>query len=289
MKKLSFILLFLPIIFFGQCDDNCKKEEKIFPNATYFGCLNDSDEPNGHGVIKFDNGEMRDGCWENGKMNGSGEYISADKKQIYDGNFKNGNFYGIGKFTINSENQITIQEGFFKSDNLFNGTETVIFSEGLMLFRFYKDAEMINEKRNTENIYNLEDIIGDEKSTVVILERRDNHFWIKMEINDMEGEWVFDTGGEGLSIGKKLWNRLLNAGVNYKDILLDVESSGVSGGIINNKYVLIDEISIGDYKVKNVVALIRYEINFSLMGADFYDKFSNIKWNMNESTLEFYK
>ena len=138
-------------------------------------------------------------------------------------------------------------------------------------------------------IYDAKDIIGDAKSTVLILERRDNHFWIKMEINGTQGEWYFDTGGEGLSIGKKLWDRLLNAGVKFKDLMKDIESTGVSGGITKNKYVLIDEIDIGDYKVKNVVALIRYETNYSLMGAQFYDKFSNVEWNMKEATLEFYK
>ena len=289
MKKLLLILLCLPMIGFGQCEDNCNKEKLDFSNAIYLGCVNDSDVPNGKGVLKFDGGEIRDGCWKNGKMNGPGKYASADKNNIYEGNFKNDDFYGNGILTIRGENQIDIKEGFFKSGNLFNGTETITWSDGQILFRTYKDAEIINEKRNTENIYDAKDIIGDAKSTVLILERRDNHFWIKMEINGTQGEWYFDTGGEGLSIGKKLWDRLLNAGVKFKDLMKDIESTGVSGGITKNKYVLIDEIDIGDYKVKNVVALIRYETNYSLMGAQFYDKFSNVEWNMKEATLEFYK
>ncbi len=289
MKKLLFILLCIPMIGLAQCDNKCENEKKQFPNATYFGCVNDSDELHGKGILKFDDGKIFDGCWVNGQMYGYGEYVSSDKNNIYMGNFKNDDFYGNGVFTIKSENQINIQDGFFKSGNLFNGTETITLSNGLILSRTYKDAEIINEKRNTENIYDIKDIIGDAKSTVLILERRDNHFWIKMEINGTQGEWVFDTGGDGLSIGKKLWDRLLKSGVQFEDIIKDVESSGVSGGVIKNKYVLIEEIGIGDYKVKNVVALIRYEINYSLIGAQFYDKFSNVKWNMKNETLEFYK
>ena len=82
---------------------------------------------------------------------------------------------------------------------------------------------------------------------------------------------------------------MLENGVKYKDLFIEAESKGAAGGITKNKYVLIDEIILGNYKILNVIALVRYSQNNSLMGAQFYDKFSNVKWDMKEETVSFYR
>ena len=158
-----------------------------------------------------------------------------------------------------------------------------------MLTKEIENGDLISEKSNIKNYYNKKDIIGDEEYTKLNYVRRDNHFWIKMEINGSEGEWIFDTGGSGLSIGKKLWNRMTENGVNFKDLSVEVESRGAAGGSTMNKYVQIDEIILGDYKILNVIALVRLSQNNSLMGAQFYDKFSNVKWDMKDETVIFFR
>ena len=70
---------------------------------------------------------------------------------------------------------------------------------------------------------------------------------------------------------------------------VEVESRGAAGGSTMNKYVQIDEIILGNYKILNVVALVRLSQNNSLMGAQFYDKFSNVKWDMKDETVIFYR
>ena len=50
-----------------------------------------------------------------------------------------------------------------------------------------------------------------------------------------------------------------------------------------------DEIGIGDYIIKDVVAIISLEHNYTLVGIGFFDKFSNIIWNKKENQIKLYK
>ena len=52
--------------------------------------------------------------------------------------------------------------------------------------------------------------------------------------------------------------------------------------------IVIDELKIGDYIIKNVVARV-IESNSSLLGTGFLNKFSNVEWNMKKKELILYK
>ena len=85
-----------------------------------------------------------------------------------------------------------------------------------------------------------------------------------------------------------MYERLKNAGVKYTD-LNNIESViGVGGQALTNT-VIFDEIKIGDYIIKNVVARVMLEDNSSLLGTGFLLKFSDAVWKMQEKKLILYK
>lgn len=67
--------------------------------------------------------------------------------------------------------------------------------------------------------------------------------------------------------------------------------AGGVGSEFNTRYVKFKEIQIGEYTVKNVVAVVpeRNDINDLLIGVGFLRKFSEVEWRFNSNTLRFYK
>ena len=75
--------------------------------------------------------------------------------------------------------------------------------------------------------------------------------------------------------------------VNYEG---QKDGKGV-GSKFETKVIKIDEILIGNYKVKNVIATVplNEEINSSLIGIGFLKKFKEVLWSLNSNLMRFYK
>jgi predicted aspartyl protease len=68
------------------------------------------------------------------------------------------------------------------------------------------------------------------------------------------------------------------------------------GSVIETKYIKISKIKIGDYLVKNVVAIVPTsldssgnKVNDMLIGIGFLKKFKDVEWSLNNDKLRFYK
>jgi len=277
-------LLISPFVGFSQC----KKENKEFENyGSYHGCLNDLGMPEGKGKMTFVEGGSYDGNWSNGNMQGIGIYVQ-DNGLIFNGNFENNNFTGNGTLTQKSSDYEIIQTGLFNNGTLILGKKTTIQSNGLVVDVNIENGSVISERRNDRNYYEASDISSNIESTIVSTVRLDDKYFISLKVNNVIGEWYFDTGADGISIGKRLFDRLVESGIKYRDLKMNVTSFGV-GGSSENKYIILDEITIGEITVKNVVATVRLEQNYSLLGVQFFDKFSNVEWDMKAETLKLYK
>jgi predicted aspartyl protease len=288
MKRILLFLMILPFVVFSQCQDDCTKEKVKNSQGTYIGCLDDAGNFNGFGKAVYSNGNKYEGCWQYNEMHGNGKLTFATG-QVFEGEFTENNFSN-GKLIYNSKDYSEISVGKFMNFNIISGTSTVTYSNNVKVVIEYLNGVKISENYNNKNYYNKEDIICDNEYVELEIDRRDNHFWVDLKINNVVGSWIFDTGGSGLSIGSKLWKRLKESGVEYLDLEIDVETVGIaSNSTIKNKYVLIDEIDINGLLVKNVVAIVRIDEKSSLMGAQFYDKFSNVEWSMKEAKIKFYK
>ena len=182
MKKLI-LLLFIPLIAFGQNQENCITKEIVEENYTYNGCVNYEGTPNGkgelsesngykyygmfkdfkfhgYGVLTYPDGSIYKGNFDEGKRQGQGvlTYISGHK---YVGSFKNGMYSGQGIKTLYFDEQTQVKDGFFSENTFQYGTETITFeSSGIIKTYEYKDFDIIKAVRK-ENQALVSEQIGE--------------------------------------------------------------------------------------------------------------------------------
>ena len=286
----------------GDLDDNGKqtglgKQELYFEDGTlyiesgefYQGRLNGEGEkvsPNGKQIGVFSNGVL---------IRGSIRIDFNDSFQISTGEFVEGLLHGQnGIMIINEKNGTLKSEGEFRRGSLMTGTETESYISGLEIIRKYENGLMVGlPVRNDKNYYNINDIQGDSEYSEIKLKKEGNlnegiSYIIELEIDGVSGDWIFDTGAVNFSIGMRMFERLKNSGVKYRDLNQTIKTFGV-GGESQGKLVLIDKIKIGDYYLNNVIAEVSLDNNYSLLGIEFLSKFSNVRWDMKNSSLILYK
>ena len=286
----------------GDLDDNGKqtglgKQELYFEDGTlyiesgefYQGRLNGEGEkvsPNGKQIGVFSNGVL---------IRGSIRIDFNDSFQISTGEFVEGLLHGQnGIMIINEKNGTLKSEGEFRRGSLMTGTETESYISGLEIIRKYENGLMVGlPVRNDKNYYNINDIQGDSEYSEIKLKKEGNlnegiSYIIELEIDGVSGDWIFDTGAVNFSIGMRMFERLKNSGVKYRDLNQTIKTFGV-GGESQGKLVLIDKIKIGDYYLNNVITEVSLDNNYSLLGVEFLSKFSNVQWDMSLGSLVLYK
>ena len=149
-------------------------------------------------------------------------------------------------------------------------------------------------KKTTDNkilvrdiVNNIDDIIGDKDSQLINLVDRITKYDLALEINNMPIIWRFDTGAETTSVSFKQWDKI-KANINFEDLNIKRTTQGVGGTSTGYLVKILDDIKIGEYSVKNFIVCI-VENDFSLLGIDFLQKFSDVQWNMKEAHLLIYK
>ena len=286
----------------GDLDDNGKqtglgKQELYFEDGTlyiesgefYQGRLNGEGEkilPNGKQTGVFNNGVL---------IRGSIRIDFNDSFQISTGEFVEGLLHGQnGIMIINEKNGTLKSEGEFRRGSLMTGTETESYISGLEIIKKYENGLMVGlPVRNDKNYYNINDIQGDLEYSEIKLKKEGNlnegiSYIIELEIDGVSGDWIFDTGAVNFSIGMRMFERLKNSGVKYRDLNQTIKTFGV-GGESQGKLVLIDKIKIGDYYLNNVITEVSLDNNYSLLGIEFLSKFSNVQWDMSLGSLVLYK
>ena len=323
---MKYFLAFIFILFYvnpliSQCD-NPKRINYSNAYAMWCGDLDDDGEQTGLGKqeLYFEDGTLyiESGEFFQGRLNGNGEKVLPNGKQtgvfsngvlirgsikidfndsyqISTGEFVEGLLHGKnGVMIINEKNGTLKSEGEFRRGSLMTGTEIESYVSGLEIIKQYENGVMLGlPVRNDKNYYDVNDIQGDSDYSEIKLKKEGNlnegiSYIIKLEIDGISGDWIFDTGAVNFSIGMRMFDRLKNSGVKYRDLNQTIKTFGV-GGESQGKLVLIDKIKIGDYYLNNVIAEVSLDNNYSLLGIEFLSKFSNVEWNMKEQVLKLYK
>ena len=300
-----YVLFFLLTSFIYSQDSNCelcectdiKSDTEKYIDYTYSGCIDANGYYEGCGtLIKKDSTYKYVGIFKNNNYEGYGceTYYNADGSidQQYVGNFKENKMSGEGSLLSFFTDQKQNSNGEFKNGQLYNGKVIINFDYGLIIEKKIEQYDEVNEIRNDRNYYNKDEIITNSDSTQLKIERRNNHLFFNMKLNDsLGGQWMFDTGGYGLSIGKDRWDYLLangfREGIDYEDLNINSESNFGTQTTIK-----IFKVYIGEFIVKNVVANVKTEQSgqfINLVGVQFYDKFSDVKWSFNGEWIRFFR
>ena len=326
MKRLSSTLTFLGLLISYSAQSQCtgstlqgatKIEFLDGSFGDYTGCLSDQKKPSGKGVL-ITNDYEQDGVWESGRLNGKGKITFFQDNSIYDGIFENGilingnylketqntkieykgdfdgtKFQGFGFLEITQPQMRTTKNGEFFNNDLFEGKKVVTMDNGLIITSEILRGKTVEEKRNDTNYYNLDDVTGGEEFSVILLkkegsEKEGGSYTVEMEIDGVKGEWVFDTGAELITIGKTMFARLIEEGVEYTDLKRTIKTFGVGGESLG-RMIILNKIKIGDYILNNIKVKVSNDNNYSLLGTAFLNKFKNIEWNMKKNQLKLYK
>ena len=88
--------------------------------------------------------------------------------------------------------------------------------------------------------------------------------------------------------------------INVESDIVDMQVKGKMNGVgslIDTKYIKINEVKIGEYIVKNVIAIVPTgngddgvgSVNDMLIGIGFLKKFKDVEWSLNKNKMRFYK
>jgi hypothetical protein len=121
---LNTLILLIPFLVISQNNVDKCIDEKTYENDNYVGCINDEGNPDGFGIMNYENQDVYEGYWKNGKRNGLGKFESTGG-YFYEGNWENGLKKGEGISTEKKDSKIYTRKGIFKNDQLIEGTKVV--------------------------------------------------------------------------------------------------------------------------------------------------------------------
>ena len=288
-----FLYLLLPLWVNSQCNQTLEDD-----NSIYVGCLNFEGIPHGKGklLITFDDQtQTQEGIFENGEFL-SGEFIvdflDGEKKIINYVNFPQELISDELYIWKNLDQKLTIYQDGYKSKEV--KTYGPGDRSGLVETTFFEEGKNPVTIRNTDNLRNPEDIIGDNEFTDVLLIEKNNQYRMNIVFPTKNGEDLevpiqFDSGATSFFIGHNLYKELKKSA----DII-DLNVKGISGGVgseFDTKYIMIKTIKLSDYQINNVVAIVplREDINDMLIGVGFLKKFKEVLWSLNSNLMRFYK
>ena len=291
--KLFLYLFLLPFWVNSQCNQTLEDD-----NSLYVGCLNFEGIPHGKGklLITFDDQtQTQDGNFEDGEFL-SGElivdFLDGEKKIINYVNFPQKLISDELYIWKNLDKKLTIYQYGYKSKEV--KTYGPGDRSGLVETTFFEEGKNPVTIRNTDNLRNPEDIIGNNEFTDVLLIEKNNQYRMNIVFPTKNGEDLevpiqFDSGATSFFIGHNLYKELKKSA----DII-DLNVKGISGGVgseFDTKYILIKKIKLSDYQINNVVAIVplREDINDMLIGVGFLKKFKEVLWSLNSNLMRFYK
>ena len=291
--QLFFYLFLLPFWVSSQCNQTLEDD-----NSIYVGCLNFEGIPHGKGklLITFDDQtQTQEGIFENGEFL-SGEFIvdflDGEKKIINYVNFPQELISDELYIWKNLDQKLTIYKDGYKSKEV--KTYGPGDRSGLVETTFFEEGKNPVTIRNTDNLRNPEDIIGDNEFTDVLLIEKNNQYRMNVVFPTKNGEDLevpiqFDSGATSFFIGHNLYKEL-----HKSADIIDLNVKGISGGVgseFDTKYILIKKIKLSDYQINNVVAIVplREDINDMLIGVGFLKKFKEVLWSLNSNLMRFYK
>ena len=84
-----------------------------------------------------------------------------------------------------------------------------------------------------------------------------------------------------------MFERLKSEGINYRDLNQKVSSYGIMEIDLSN-LVIINELKVGEYTIKNVIAKVSWQ-RLIFAWNWILNKFSDAQWNMKQVTLKLFK
>lgn len=150
--------------------------------------------------------------------------------------------------------------------------------------------ELFMEEFKSSNSYNINDIQGGSvKSFIPLIDYLGIGYKLKINVSGSIKYFLFDTGASDLIIDKTIEKELLlNGSLKKENYLNKTEYELANNEIVEGQMVKVDNITIGDYTLNNVIIGIIDEGSL-LCGKSFLDKFKKWEIDKKNKVLILYK
>ena len=269
---------------------------------------------NGNGKYIFKDKSWFNGEWSQGNYV-NGEYFYGTSGDNAVGVFKN-RFLVEGKYNYkkSGDNAVGVfkngllvegkynflngswSEGKFENLDLVDGVEFYKYKNGQACYFIYENGLKIKSTCNNQNQYNQDDIVFGPYSRKINLQKFDdnpNAYYVVLTINNKKVKFHFDTGCSLFTMNLTQWNEL-SKGLDFEDLKISGISEAVGAEYNMKYYKILEPIKIDEYSIKNVIVGVtqikspKNPDKDNLIGIGFFNKFSNVIWNMSEETIKLY-
>ena len=281
-NQLIFLSLFLCSTFtcIAQSNTPPKSGQHFFEGAyqdgsiyTYKGNF-ERHQFHGSGVFKTEGVEI-EGAFVNGSLS-TGTIVMSNT---------NGHRKFVGSFEM--------EENYFFTADLIDGQEITTTSLGVITTCEYQNSKKIDCLSNDRNHYNQDDVNG-AKKTVIDMHYFSNEYYLPIRVGTKSIDIKWDTGAYGLVVNSEDFTTLKKLCDQNDDVYM--ESTGIQQqsiyangqGALGEIWVL-NGLSIGEISVNSLLFVYDSSVTHSLLGMNFFDKFSNVKWDKASSQMVLFK
>lgn len=186
--------------------------------------------------------------------------------------------------TMNIDKQSILIFGQNNADKIFNAFE-YLFSE-LKLSDKYSDRIDDDDPFADNNLNRAKPYIsGTTSEDKISLETYGGVYKVWVKIGKLNKHFVLDSGASEISLSKNTERELIDNGIIKKENYIEPALFKLADvSIIKCRRLIIPELSIGNYKIKNVRASIGVADSPLLLGRSFLDNFR--KWSIDNKAKE---
>lgn len=206
---------------------------------------------------------------------------------------------GFVSFECNTENCITRYEAGKKNYGNY-GLQVLVGQEyeAKKIVRainyLFSLIDNLNFKRDTDDPFAVSDkkVVtvtrsNTSKSNLIKLNENNGVYTLSVKFGAITKIFVLDSGASEITISNTLENELIKNGIIKKeDYLPDALYKIADGSIINQRRVVIKNLSVGEFKLKNISASIGNENTPLLLGRNFLGIFKTWSIDNKKKSLE---
>jgi aspartyl protease family protein len=183
--------------------------------------------------------------------------------------------------TAESSFSIFTEESYL-SDKILNAFEFLLYELKLSNKYNRNDDDPFAPQNFNKDLYLISNNVNSDK---IKLETYGGVYKVWVSIGGIKKQFILDSGASDVSISKESERELINLGIIKKEDYIEPALYMIAdGSIIQCKRVIIPEIIIGKFKIKNVIASVNSTNSPLLLGKSFLDKFR--KWSVDNYSNE---
>ena len=167
---------------------------------------------------------------------------------------------------------------------------TLLFTLIVFFFSFkHPEAKKFERNNRNSNKSNLNYTNNNDQTTSISMREESGVYFVPIEINGVNMEFVFDTGASSISISETealfLWKQ---GKLSENDFIGEVQFSDANGDISEGTIVNLKSVKIGDKVVYNVKAsIVHNQIAPLLFGQSAMNRFGKITIDYNNNEITF--